>query len=89
MDEIENFLKKFKNINLLRVNEKEIELLDEKIKEIFFTKELFNESEYVKISVNIIKEFVDIKENENMLSSFIKKKFEETNNSLFIMQKNC
>ena len=80
LDEVEDFFKNTKNKNLLKVNEKEMKVLDNLIEEINMSKESENNTVFVTINTeifNILRNYANIKEINDPLSLFIKKKFED------------
>ena len=79
VDEVKTFLSKNQNRKLLLVNANELERLKNKINDIKIQKNLDKETEYIKIPKNIFSNFekyIQIKEDEDPLTQYIKAKFE-------------
>lgn len=83
LNEVDKYLSKINNKNLLKVNENEFDCLNKKIEDIELLKESKNQTKFITIKKEIfekIENYTKLKEIKDPLTEFIKKKFENKEN---------
>ena len=80
IDEINKYLSTVSNKNFIKVNNKELDYLNQKIQDLDLLKECENSSKFISIKKNVlekIRSFIKIKEMSDPLTKFIKNKMEK------------
>lgn len=80
IDEIDKYLSTVSNKNFVKVNNKELELLNQKIQDLELLKECENSSKFISINKKVlekIRSYVKIKEMSDPLTKFVKNKMEK------------
>ena len=87
LDEVDNFFNKTKDKNLLKVTKKELDTLDRKINEISLINDIKNKTTYISIkkeTLDIIRNYLKVKEINDPLTSFIKNNLEDKDKRIFL-----
>ena len=80
IDEVDKYLSTISNKNYIKVNNKELECLNQKIEDLELLKECENSSKFITLKKNVLEKirgFIKIKEISDPLTKFIKNKMEK------------
>ena len=80
IDEIDKYLSTVSNKNFVKVNNKELELLNQKIQDLELLKECENSNKFISINKKVfekIRSYVKIKEMPDPLTKFVKNKMKK------------